>query len=499
MKEDIFSLSNIYRQYLNCRRRKRNTINSLKFEMRLEDNLLSLQEELKNRTYYPSRSVCFVTRRPKLREIFAADFRDRIVHHILVRYLEKIWERIFVYDSYACRKEKGNHLAVKRLRLFMRKISRNGRQRAYYLQLDIHSFFMSINKEILFSLIAKRVKNEKILWLLRIILFHDCTLNYVLKSSRKLLKQVPAHKTLFNTGNRHGIPIGNLTSQFFGNVYLNELDQFVKHTLKAKYYARYVDDFVLLHQDKLVLEMWHKEIEIFLREKLNLTLNPKRQVIKIISSGIDFLGYIVRPTHILCRRRVVNNLKERLEKYQRKLVYEKNGRKQIRFEYPVLEKALAVISSYSAHFKMANSHNLKNKLWERYSFLKEFFFYDGRKLRRTYIARYDFKTLAAQYGFFRHKYPRDLLFFEVGRFYELYGRDAKFAVNRFGLHLIKERRGLGVRCGFSSRQRERYFNLFMKKGGAGSITLVKEEDRYLSRIKKRVVAERWIKAGERND
>ncbi len=122
----LFSFENIYRQYINCRRNKRNTTNALKFEINQEQNLVELKEALESRTYKPSRSVCFFSTRPKLREIFAADFRDRIVHHILVDYLERIWEPIFIHDSYACRRGKGVHQAVMRLRQFLRKVTKNG-------------------------------------------------------------------------------------------------------------------------------------------------------------------------------------------------------------------------------------------------------------------------------------------------------------------------------------------------------------------------------------
>ncbi len=225
----LFSPENIHRQYLRCRRNKRNTLNALRFEYDLEENLMRLKEELQRQTYRPSRSVCFVVTRPKLREIFAADFRDRVVHHILVEALEKVWEPRFIHDTYACRKGKGTHRAVKRLQGFMRRVSRNNTQRAYFLQLDIRGFFFNINKEILYQIIAKRIRNHEILWLARTVIFHDCTKNVLLKGKKSLLKGVPPHKTLFNTENKRGLPIGNLTSQFFANVYLNELDQFVKH------------------------------------------------------------------------------------------------------------------------------------------------------------------------------------------------------------------------------------------------------------------------------
>jgi len=141
MANDIFSFGNIYRCYLACRRNKRNTINALRFEINAEENILKLEREFKNRTYRPSRSILFASRKPKLREIFAADFRDRVVHHVLVDYLERIYEPIFIHDSYACRKEKGTHTAAKRLQRFTRQVTKNGNIRAYYLQLDIKDFF----------------------------------------------------------------------------------------------------------------------------------------------------------------------------------------------------------------------------------------------------------------------------------------------------------------------------------------------------------------------
>ena len=153
--KDIFSFGNIHRCYLACRKNKRNTVNALKFEINAEENLLKLEKELKHKTYRPSRSILFATRKPKLREIFAADFRDRVVHHVLVDYLERIWEKIFIHDSYACRKDRGTHKAVMRLRDFLRKISRSGKRKAYYLQLDIKDFFTAIDKDILFGMIKK--------------------------------------------------------------------------------------------------------------------------------------------------------------------------------------------------------------------------------------------------------------------------------------------------------------------------------------------------------
>lgn len=149
MMPPVFSLENIHRQYVQCRRNKRNTINALRFEYQLEENLLRLQEVLEGQTYSPLRSVCFVVTRPKLREIFAADFRDRVVHHVLVNALQNVWEPRFIHDSFACRKEKGTHRAVRRLQSFMRRVTNNGTRRAFSLQLDIQGFFFVTTQVVL--------------------------------------------------------------------------------------------------------------------------------------------------------------------------------------------------------------------------------------------------------------------------------------------------------------------------------------------------------------
>jgi retron-type reverse transcriptase len=150
--------------------------------------------------------------RPKLREIFAADFKDRIVHHILVDYLERIWEPIFIHDSYACRKGKGIHQGVLRCQEFIRKVTKNGTHPAFYIQLDIRNYFMTIDKDILFPLIARKVRDEDAIWLSHVLIFHDCTENYLLRGDPMSLKKIPSHKTLFHAPRNRGLPIGNLNS-----------------------------------------------------------------------------------------------------------------------------------------------------------------------------------------------------------------------------------------------------------------------------------------------
>lgn len=354
-KQDIFSFQNIYRAYLACRENKRGTINALKFEIEAEENIIGLEKELKSRTYHPSRSILFTTEKPKRREIFAADFRDRVVHHLLVEHLERIWEPVFIHDSYACRINKGTHKAAQRLQTFLRRITSNGRTRAYFLQLDIKDFFISIDKELLFTIIQRKVSNPDILWLTRKVLFWDCTKSFILRGNPAAIKNIPANKSLFGKENKCGVPIGNLTSQFFANVYLNELDQYVKHSLKCRYYVRYVDDFVLLSRDQNELILWRGLIDKFVREQLNLTLHPVRRKLLPVSNGIDFLGYIIRHNYMLVRRRVVNNLKAKIKAFKQSKVKD-------------WKKFKDVIASYIGHLKWANSFKLRQKLFSGISF-----------------------------------------------------------------------------------------------------------------------------------
>jgi RNA-directed DNA polymerase len=352
----IFSFENLLKCYYECRKRKRYTVNAIKFELNFEAELLKLQKELKEHTYKPGRSICFVVTKPKAREIFAADFKDRIVHHILVGYLERIWEPKFIDQSYSCRKEKGAHLALKDLKRYIRKASHNNSRPVYYLQVDIRSFFVSLKKDILFGMIKKYTKNPEILWLAKTIIFHNPTIDYCLKGDSSLFALIPDYKSLFKVPSNQGLPIGNLTSQFFANVYLNELDHFLKHTLKAKYYLRYVDDLVLLSGNKEQLKIWRNEINGFLLNNLKLNLHPKKQVLQNINKGINFVGFIVKPSHILIRRRIVGNLKEKLwnlNQYSKEL------------SDLQIKKTLSVVNSYYGQFKHIQTFGLRKKLWEK--------------------------------------------------------------------------------------------------------------------------------------
>ena len=359
----LSSYENLYRHYLSCRSNKRNTINALRFEARQELNLLALQEALQTRTYRPAPSVCFVTQRPKLREIFAADFADRVVHHVLVGYLEQHWERVFIHDSYACRKGKGVHAAVDRLQRFIRQATANGQRPAWYLSLDIRNYFMRIDKAILWRLLAPHIADDDARWLTELLVFHDGTDGHIVKGAPEEMARLPAHKSLLRCEPGKGLPIGNLNSQFFANVYLNGLDQFVKHRLHCRHYIRYCDDFVLLSSDRAELVYWRGLIERSLAAELGLALNP-RERLRPVSDGIDFLGYIVRRDYRLVRRRVVSACKERLRGYRELLVSEQEGMTMYRFDTEDLARLHATLASYLGHLRRANAYKLWRSIWQ---------------------------------------------------------------------------------------------------------------------------------------
>ena len=480
----MFSFENIYRQYLECRKNKRNTVNALTFEMNCEENLIDLKKELDTGSYYPSRSVCFMATKPKLREIFAADFRDRIVHHILVDYLEKIWEPKFIFDSYACRKRKGIHLGIKRLQGFLRKVTRNGSRGAFYLQLDIANFFMSIDKDILYALIADKVGDEAVLWLARTLIYHDCTKDYVLKGDRGYLKKIAPQKSLFYTKGRKGLPIGNLTSQFFANVYLNELDQFVKHHLKCRHYLRYCDDFVMLSEERDTLLTWRAEVERFLADRLRLRLNKKRQSLQPVSNGINFLGYIVRRSYILVRKRVVNNLRSRLSEFEGKLIKKHHPPYlQVIYDSQVLERLRATLASYFGHFQWADSYRLRMSLMKRYGFLKMFFTLKDGMIKEHYRVPGNIPSLRLQYRYFKTRFPRDVLLFQVGSHYEFY-EDSGDIARMLGLKKIHNPSARKVKYGFPLRYEKAFVGRITSRGL--SVTVVGEGHRYLTRVKERL-------------
>ena len=284
---EICSYINLELAFKMARKGKTQKEYVIEFEKNLKENLLQLRAELLFHIYKPEPLKTFILKDPKTRRISKANFRDRVVHHALFNIIEPIFDRRFIYDSYANRKGKGALKAIERFDSFKRKVSKNNTSSCFVLKADIKHYFDEVNHEILINIIRKKVNDGGAIWLITRILS-----NYSLEQNGK------------------SMPLGNLTSQFFANVYLNELDQFVKHKLRAKYYIRYVDDFVILEYDKEKLEFYKEQIDEFLKNKLKLQLHKDKSQIHKLGESINFLGFRVFYHHKLLKKsnlRKMNN------------------------------------------------------------------------------------------------------------------------------------------------------------------------------------------------
>lgn len=301
-----FTLGDLAQAYFDCRKSKRNSRSALAFEQNLERNLIQLRDDLLSGNYQIGQSICFVITHPKPREVWAATFRDRIVHHLMYNRIAPSIEARFIADSCACIKGRGTLYAAQRLEHKIRSATQNWSVDCHYLKCDLANFFVSIDKNILADLITRKVPDHWWRELTLKILHHDPRQNYQLRCSRHTLSKVPEHKRLHSQPAHKGLAIGNLSSQFFANIYLNELDQFAKHTIKAKHYIRYVDDFVILHLDPQWLNAAREKIEQFL-PSLGAQLNPTKTILQPVSRGVDFVGQVIKPWHRVTRKRTLNH------------------------------------------------------------------------------------------------------------------------------------------------------------------------------------------------
>ncbi len=324
---EFIPLDQLYQAWNEFKKGKRSRGDVQLFERNLEDNLNDLHEALKNKTYHHGKYFSFYVHDPKQRHIHKASVADRVVHHLLYKFLYELFDKTFIYDSYSCRLSKGTHKGVERLEKVARKVSKNYSRDCWSLKCDIKKFFASVDHEILLELLEKKIKDPDIIWLLKHVInsFHS------------------------EKGKSKGIPLGNLTSQVFGNIYMNELDQFVKHHLGVKYYLRYADDFLFLAPDRESLNLYLEPIKEFLSSKLKLDLHPKKIIFRKLEWGIDFLGYLTLPYYRIPRtktkRRIFKQIKTKIDS-------------------PNFNQSL---QSYLGYFIHANSYKLtqklKNQIW----------------------------------------------------------------------------------------------------------------------------------------
>jgi len=332
-------MDNLERAFKNARKGKTGKPYVLEFVQDLENNIERLHGELISGTYQPLPLRTFILRDPKTRKISVSDFRDRIVHHAICNVLEPIFERYFIYDSYANRKGKGSLAALERFDEFKRKVSHGGScpphvsdanaVKGFVLKADIRHYFDTVDHQKLLGIIGGKIKDEKVLELIG--------------------KIVANHR-----GKRLGVgmPLGNLTSQFFANVYLDKLDQFVKHDLKAKHYIRYVDDFIILHHSASQLRKWKKSIDIFLQTMLLLELHQQKSAIHPLASGVDFLGFRCFYHFRLLRKRNVRKMEKKLE-WSKTLL--KEGKMTV-------GEILEIVQGWNAYAMHADTYTLRRRM-----------------------------------------------------------------------------------------------------------------------------------------
>lgn len=288
--EKVYSWDNLLIAHRKASKGKRGKAPAAQFEYRLEDNLIALHEELRNKTYRPSPYSSFYIHEPKRRLISAAPFRDRVVHHALCNIIEPIFERSFIFDSYANRIGKGTHRAIDRAQRFARRYR-------FVLTCDVRQFFPSVDHALLRSILSRKLKGTKIMWLI----------DRILKSGEGVLDKVYdmvyfAGDDLFAVNRPRGLPIGNLTSQFWANCYLNPFDHFIKRGLGCPGYIRYVDDMLLFGNDKQKLWRWKSAVMDRL-DDLRMTIHKERAQVRPTTEGFPFLGFVIHPHKRRLKRR----------------------------------------------------------------------------------------------------------------------------------------------------------------------------------------------------
>jgi retron-type reverse transcriptase len=353
MTDAQLTLEAVFDAYFDCRRTKRNSINQLRFEADLESNLVALYRDLESGNYKTGRSIAFVVTHPKIREVWAADFRDRVVHHLIYNSISGRFYRRFIRDSYACIPGRGTHDGLRRVSGFARSVTRNWTRPAFFLKADVANFFNSIDRGVVVDLAERHVGEDWLRSLIRQIALHDPRPGAVMRSAPSLFARVPRHKSLLHAPEGKGLPIGNLTSQFFANLYLNELDQYVKHVLKAQRYGRYVDDMVLFHEDSDVLNTWYGQMDDFLMSRLGLHLHPNKKHLNRADTGIDFTGFIIKPGRVYLRQTSLSGCKRKIR------AWERDGSA---VDPETLERLSQSLNSYLGMLRQVNGYSVRKAL-----------------------------------------------------------------------------------------------------------------------------------------
>lgn len=363
-------LSDFFEAYFDCRKKKRSTSSAIKFEIDYEQAIIELANEVNSGTYKPDTSLAFIIDKPVKREVFAASFRDRIIHHLLINKINHLFERVFINDSYSCRVGKGTHYAIKRLDHFIRSCSENYTKDCYILKLDIEGFFMHINRQLLYdklySFLSKEydgLDKDIVLDLVRKVVFYEPTFNCRIKGKVEDWNGLPKNKSLFYAPQNCGLPIGNLTSQVFANFYMNDFDHFIKHSLGIRYYGRYVDDFVIVHNDKEYLKSLVPIIRKFMNEALHLKLHPRKVYLQHYDKGVRYLGIIVKPYRKYIVNRTFGNMYDRILTLNDIVKYNPPTKEYKRLFVSSLNSYLGIMRHYSTYKKCHVLINTFLSIW----------------------------------------------------------------------------------------------------------------------------------------
>jgi len=374
------TLEELFEAYFECRKNKRRTVNAQAFEVDYETKLVELWRDINSGNYQLGRSIAFVVKKPVYREVFAADFRDRIVHHLIIRKLNPLFEAEFIENSYSCRAGKGTLYGVKNVAEFVRRCSPGYTKDCYILKMDIQSFFMSIEKKRLFAMLKKFIQEkyrEKdrnlVVELVRKIVMNCPEQNCVVKGDKKNWDMLPPSKSLFFVGVDKGQPIGNLTSQVFANFYLDGFDKFVTKECGVRYYGRYVDDFVIVHDDKEFLLGLRAKMADFLWKNLGLKLHPRKVYLQHYSKGVKFVGAVVKPYRILVGKRTKGNFYNKVQEFNRLFEVSKMGKKRIAWD------VVASLNSYLGFMLHYKTFGVRKRIvdevlmpvWQRYMFVPD--------------------------------------------------------------------------------------------------------------------------------
>ena len=337
------------------------------FQKNYEKNINELRDLLFERTYKPQSSICFIVNYPKKREVFAANFRDRIIHHLYFNMVHKLFENTLIYDCYSCIKGKGTHFGIKRLKHHILSESNNYQDECYVLKMDIKGYFMHIDRKLLIKIVNDTLDKERyhkvekgysdtwddildfdfIKYLTNEIILYDPTKDCIFRSNKEEWIDLPTSKSLFEMEENFGLPIGNLTSQLFSNIFMNKLDQYVKRVLHCKHYGRYVDDFYIVSKDKAFLHKIIHLIQNFLKKELHLDINCGKTTITNVKYGVEFLGAYIKPNRAYISNASLRRIKNKLSTI--------NGKTNF----------VNSINSYLGIFKHYSSFNLRKELFSK--------------------------------------------------------------------------------------------------------------------------------------